>query len=295
VLETAKQVPFDDSSRFVFFSDCHRGDNSQIDAFAKNKNLFLHALTHYYREGFTYVEVGDGDELWHNRRFSDVRQAHERVFDLLHQFDQQDRLHLIVGNHDIQNGRRNGMQKDGIIAHEGLVLRHSRTGQRVFAVHGHQADLRNNDRFCAVSRFVVRHILKPLGILEFGAATGRWEDVLRDKATGKNRFIQRLQVWQARIEQKIADGVQEAIERRIIAWLQSHWQITICGHTHRPKCAAYGTPYFNAGSCIQPGYITGLEIRDGEIALIRWSLRPDARRVRRTLMAPPRKLRLFSR
>ena len=252
-------------------------------------------MTHYYREGFTYVEVGDGDELWHNRRFSDVRQAHGRVFDLLHQFDQQGRLHLIVGNHDMQNGRCNRVQKDGIIVREGLVLRHARTGQRIFAVHGHQADLRNDDRFCAVSRFVVRHILKPLGILEFGPTASRWEDIQEKEAAGKGRFVQRLRVWQARIEQEIADGVQEAIERRIITWLQSNWQITICGHTHRPSCAAYGTPYFNAGSCVQPGYITGLEIKEGEIALIKWSGRPRARRVRRTLMAPPGKLRLFSR
>ncbi len=41
-----------------------------------SKELFLHALTPYYQESFTYVEVGDGDELWKNRKFSDVRRAH---------------------------------------------------------------------------------------------------------------------------------------------------------------------------------------------------------------------------
>ena len=51
VFESAKQVPFDDSSRFIFFSDCHRGNNNRIDAFARNEELFLRVLTHYYDEG----------------------------------------------------------------------------------------------------------------------------------------------------------------------------------------------------------------------------------------------------
>ena len=295
VLETAREVPFDDSSQIVFFSDCHRGDNSRIDAFARNEKLFLHALTHYYREGFTYIEVGDGDELWHNRRFSNVRQAHGHVFDWLHEFDRQNRLHLILGNHDLHNGQRNAVEKDGIVAREGLVLRHSRTGQRIFAVHGHQADTKS-DRFCAISRLVVRHIWRPLRFLGFGTVPGRREDIQRGKMTDEDRVIKWLRAWEARIEQRIVKISREMIERRIVDWLQSHWQITICGHTHRPVCAAHGTPYFNAGSCVYPGYITGLEIRDGEIALIKWSSRSGHRgpqRIRYTLLAPPRKLRLF--
>jgi len=45
VFEAAQRVPFDDDSRIVFFSDCHRGDNSRADGFARNKALFLHALS----------------------------------------------------------------------------------------------------------------------------------------------------------------------------------------------------------------------------------------------------------
>jgi hypothetical protein len=41
----AYEVPFDNHSRFVFFSDCHRGDNGRTDAFTANEQLFLHALT----------------------------------------------------------------------------------------------------------------------------------------------------------------------------------------------------------------------------------------------------------
>jgi len=285
VFEAAQEIPFDDSSRIVFFSDCHRGDNSQADAFAKNEGLFLHALTHYYLEGFTYIEVGDGDELWKTRQFSDVRQAHRRIFDLLHKFDWQDRLHLIVGNHDIQGSQRNRVEKEGIIAHEGLILRHSKTGQQIFAVHGHQADFKS-DRLRVVSRFMVRHIWKRLQLLGLGSITNRADSVQKQR-----RIEQRIIGW--------SQAQRRKIEQRIIGWVQTHWHTVICGHTHRPVCAAYeAPPYFNAGSCVHPGYITGLEIRNGEIMLVRWSGQPETgqRRtlcIERELMAPPRKLRLF--
>jgi UDP-2,3-diacylglucosamine pyrophosphatase LpxH len=267
VFEAAKRTPFDDSSRIVFFSDCHRGDNSRADSFARNEELFLHALTHYYRAGFTYVEVGDGDELWKNQRFGAVRRAHERVFDLLHRFDQRSRLHLILGNHDIQGNRRDRVEKDGLVAHEGLVLRHSRTGQQVFVVHGHQADFKS-DRLTVFGRFATRHLWRRLQLLGLGSPPSRPHD-------SRNR---------------------ENIRQRIIEWLQANRHTVICGHTHHPASAAYGAPpYFNTGSCLYAGYITGLEVQNGEITLVRWSARPGmggkgVRCFGREPMAPPRKL-----
>ena len=50
----AKVVNFNDSSKFILFSDCHRGDNSFADDFANNRNIYFHALRHYYKEGFQY-------------------------------------------------------------------------------------------------------------------------------------------------------------------------------------------------------------------------------------------------
>ena len=59
--ENAKRIPFDDTSKFIVFSDCHRGDNSFADEFANNRNIYFHALNHYHKEGFHYCELGDGD------------------------------------------------------------------------------------------------------------------------------------------------------------------------------------------------------------------------------------------
>lgn len=74
----AKTVVFDDSSKFILFSDCHRGDNSFADDFANNRNIYFHALNFYFKEGFQYCELGDGDELWENLHFDSIFEAHKK-------------------------------------------------------------------------------------------------------------------------------------------------------------------------------------------------------------------------
>jgi predicted phosphodiesterase len=261
--QAAKSVLFDDRSRLVFFSDLHRGDNSRADAFAQNEDLFIEALRHYYRRGFTYVEVGDGDELWQNRQLSAVKRAHRRTFDLLHAFAAQDRLHLIFGNHDVQGFQRRKMEKDGLTAHEGLVLQHVRTDQQIFVVHGHQVDFKS-DGLYRLSRFIIRHFWRHVQNLGF-------TDVASTIAESRNRGT---------------------LRQRVSEWIEAHRQTVICGHTHTPKFAAAGDlPYFNAGSGVFDGYITGLEIQNGEIALVKW-LRSEGGRAERWLLAPPRRLSL---
>ena len=270
VYERARCVSFDDSSRIAFFSDCHRGDNSLADMFARNKGLFLHALDHYYREGFTYIEVGDGDELMKNRRFSDIRRAHGQVFDQLHMFDRKNRLHLILGNHEIPHGHREKVEKDGLVATEGLVLNKRESGQQIFVTHGHQADFKC-DRFHTAGRFLTRYIVKQLQLFGFGVWPSHAED-------SRNR---------------------RKVRERIVEWQKVHRPMVICGHTHKPTFPTNGGPaYFNTGSCLYPGYITGLEIRDGQIMSVRWFARSRGPReplhFERQLMALPRPLGLLN-
>ncbi len=95
VYNTAEVVYFDDSSKFILFSDCHRGDNSFADDFANNRNIYFHALKHYYTEGFQYCEIGYGDELWENLTFESIFYAHKNVYMLLKHFHDEGRLHMI--------------------------------------------------------------------------------------------------------------------------------------------------------------------------------------------------------
>ena len=152
IFETAEQIPFDDSSKIVLMSDCHRGDGSWTDDFSKNQNLFFAALTHYYNQNYTYIEIGDGDELWKYKSLSDIVRIHSNVFWLLSEFFKERRLYIMYGNHDIVKNNvkfvKNNMYSyfderekkliplfENIKIHEGLVLRHKVTNDKILLVH----------------------------------------------------------------------------------------------------------------------------------------------------------------
>ena len=64
IFKTSKRISIYDNSKIVIMSDCHRGGGNASDNFLKNKSIFLEALDYYYNQGFTYIELGDGDEMW---------------------------------------------------------------------------------------------------------------------------------------------------------------------------------------------------------------------------------------
>lgn len=256
-------IQFDDDDRFIFFSDCHRGNGSWQDDYAKNRDLHLHALSYYFSEGFTYFELGDGDELFEVADFSEIRYTHSNVFRVMRQFHENGRLHLLYGNHDITRRDTAVVERElysyynyytdqthpllpDIKVHEGLRLQHRSSGQTIFLFHGHQGHL-FNDHLWPIARFFVRQVWTRLQFLG-------WSD-----PTMPPKPYQKVHKDESHIQ----------------AWAQANNQMVMCGHTHRSWIAKPGeVPYFNSGSCIHPRCITGLEIVNGTIALIKWELEP---------------------
>jgi UDP-2,3-diacylglucosamine pyrophosphatase LpxH len=99
--QNARVLEFDDTSRLIFFSDSHRGDNSLSDEFARNQHIFQYALAYYFYNGYTYIEAGDGDELWEYKQFKHIRIAHSDIFHLLQLFHEEERLIMLYGNHNM--------------------------------------------------------------------------------------------------------------------------------------------------------------------------------------------------
>ncbi len=260
--KSAKEVPFDDSSKFILFSDCHRGDNSFADDFANNRNIYHHALKHYFVNDFQYCELGDGDELWENLSFEPIYRAHKNIYKLLKLYHEKGRLHMIYGNHDMvyrnqsyvkkhlsyyfdfKEEKEKDLLKD-IVYNEAIILKHTQTNQEIFLTHGHQADFMNYHGW-RFNRFLVRILWKP------------------------------LQVWGIADPTSPAKNHKELIkvERRVKKWiLQNDNKITVIGHTHRPRFPEPGDiPFFNDGSCVHPRSITGIEIEEGKISLVKWQV-----------------------
>ena len=283
VFESAEEIPFDDSSRIILMSDVHRGDGGWADDFSKNQNLYFAALTHYYNDNYTYIEIGDGDELWKNKQLSDIIYVHSHAFWLLSKFFIEGRFYSIFGNHDMVKRDskfvKNNMYQyfderkkmhlplfENIIVHEGLVLRHTATEQKILLIHGHQVSLIDYELW-RLSRFLVRYLWRPLE--SFG---------VNDPTSTAKSY-----------------NKKNAVEKQLIEWVTQENHMLIAGHTHRPRFPEVGEPpYFNDGSSVHPRCITGIEITDGNITLVKWDVKTKIDGtlfIGREILAGPRKLK----
>lgn len=239
----APVLPVSPDTKYVFFSDCHRGTGNNNDNFLKNANSYFAALQYYYQYGFCYIEAGDGDELWENRRLNQIAEIHEDVFRLLCRFLQEGRLYMLYGNHDmIKKSPRTELPcLPGLCIHEGLILKSDKRALELRVTHGHQADLLNSV-FWRLARFLVRYFWAPLEY--FG--------VLDPTSSAKN------------------NTKKEKLEKKYTSYAKDSGVLLLTGHTHRPMLGSELSPYYNCGSCVHPKGITCIELCGFHASLIKW-------------------------
>jgi len=259
--KNAKSVNINKYSKIIFFSDLHRGDNSYADDFKHNMLIHEHALTDYYKKEYTYIEIGDGIELWENKTFAPIYMAHKKSFELLKLFQEKKRLFLLWGNHDmefrdpifVEKLRNKYFLPKNIAAknilfnlkyYESLLLKIEELDKNIFILHGHQADYMNY-RHWKFNRFFVRYFWKYMQ---------KWFGISDPTSPAKNY-----------------SGLIK-VEKKLNKWIvKNNNQMIICGHTHRPRFPDPGDiPHFNDGSCVHPNSIIGIEIVDLHISLIKW-------------------------
>lgn len=283
VFDTSKEISFNDDSKIIIMSDCHRGNGSFNDNFAKNKNIYLAALRYYYKKGFTYIEIGDGDELWENEHLESIIASHNDVFSLLSKFYQRKRLYMLYGNHDIQKiddyiktsvlkeyynkyTKKNMPLFADINIEEGLILNYEKTGDKIFLTHGHQGDFLN-DTIWKIARLLAKYLWGPLELIGIRNPTSV----------------------------AINDRCKNKVEKKLIAWTKNNNQMLIAGHTHRTVFPKPGKHlYFNDGCCTYACHITGIEITNSCISLIKWSVKTKEDRtlfIDREIIDGPIKLR----
>lgn len=258
--QNALCLPLTDQTRYVLMSDCHRGVGNANDNFLKNEPLYLAALDYYFVRNFTYLELGDGDELWENRSFRKIKEMHTASFLRLADFYTQNRLYLLYGNHDMVKKNfsfsRKHMQTcrccdtleekplfPGISFYSGVILQDPLGQKDIYLTHGHQADPFNST-FWLVSRFLVRYLWKPLEKLGIPDPTSAAKNHTKKKES----------------------------EKILSNWAKEHGNLLITGHTHHPMAGTAGTYYLNTGSCVSPAGITAIEIENRTLTLVKWHL-----------------------
>ena len=127
--------------------------------------------------------------------------------------------------------------------YSGIILEDQEKKRDIYLTHGHQADPLNST-FWKLSRFLVRYVWKPLEKVGVSDPTSAAKNNTKKKKS----------------------------EKLLAEWAEQKGHLLISGHTHHPMIGTKESPYFNTGSCIHPGGITGIEIENRCMTLVKWSL-----------------------
>lgn len=256
-----------DKDRIIIFSDQHKGNRDRADDFAGNEYNYLCALDYYKQQNFSFINLGDSEELW-KYSTDEVLPNNEKAFAAEAAF-QPHNYYKTFGNHDII--WKNKIDSERLLkkyfamplpVYEGILIKTSIGIETltIFCTHGHQGDkMSDNNGF---STWIVAHIWAPVQrYLKINVNTPSKDDSLRNK---HNKLMHE---WSS--------------NRKNL--------LLITGHTHKPVFASgkYAVKpshkiegndggnlkpsYFNTGCCcFNDGDITGIEIADGHIRLIKW-------------------------
>ena len=267
------EVDFD-TDKFIIFSDHHKGNKDHGDDFAGNEKNYLAALDYYYSDKYTYVNLGDSEELWKYKP-DQVISKNFRALTSEARFHSQKKYFKTFGNHDLT--WKNKLDVDiwfrrifslPLPVYEGLLLKTNIDGRplSVFLTHGHQGDKMSDNN--VISTWLVSHIWRPLQrYLALNVNTPAKDYALRDK----HNIM--MYEWSSRKKNLIL----------------------ITGHTHKPVFASglysdhpnniipgqnvketgernkLKPSYFNSGCCCyNDDDITGIEIEGGKISLVKW-------------------------
>ncbi len=300
------------ADRYIIFSDQHRGACNRADDFLRSERAYNAALAYYLRKGYTLVVLGDVEELWEETPAA-VLNAYPRTFELEAQFHQRGRYVRIWGNHDDAWQYADSVRHhlDAVYGapplhvHESLhLIVTDGTAElgTLFLLHGHQGDAAN-DRWARVTRLFVRYFWRT-----FQRLTGI---SLNTPATDwglRKKINQALYAWAAHYPKRIliaghthtpvfksqtqAAQITAEIAARESAAPESNADLeevskllaqrewVLAQNQSEPyleSTAPLAKPcYFNTGCCcFFDGDITGIEIAQGQIRLVRW---PDKAR-----------------
>jgi len=277
-IERVKHLTLNPGMKLIIMSDMHRGDGSGADDFAQNSLIYRCALQHYLENGFTYIELGDTEELWENDNFDQIYITHTPVYELLAKFHDPDpgktRYLKVWGNHDLYWKDNESVYQQlfpGIKIYESIIL-----NSGILLIHGHQADPKCSGEIASVSKFFVHNFWAEFQRL--GA-----KDPTR-AATNPglcNEVDERLHEWATHNDQGITTIIAGHTHRAVFEnlsiterrYLESKVKTEIIKIKNEPD-----TSYFNSGSCVCPLSITGLEIslEEGQrLKLIEWQYATD--------------------
>jgi predicted phosphodiesterase len=292
-------VPFEEQAgKFIIFSDQHKGARNGADDFMLAEPNYLAALKFYCGNNFFFISLGDNEELWENS-LSKVKKYNLATFEAEKKFIEKNVFVKIFGNHDLywDNDPLAWLQLQNIYGeklkvYEGLILPVSIGNKtlHICCTHGHQGDASSDGNW--FSKFFVARIWAPLqAFLRINPNTPAYDAV---KKTLHNAIMYEWSSQQSNIllitghtHQPVFESLTH-LERLYKQYQQATKENNLplkgelekeirkrdAGFTEVRADYSNTKPfYFNSGCCcFNDGDITGIEIADGCIRLIKWEM-----------------------
>jgi UDP-2,3-diacylglucosamine pyrophosphatase LpxH len=295
------------AQRLIVFSDHHKGARDGADDFLRCERAYDAALGYYLEAGYRLIVLGDAEELWECSPAEAVK-AHRASLELEAQFHADGRYMRFWGNHDDQWRDQGEIDKHlaelfpGLEVYEALKLKLTDANDEVglmFLVHGHQGTL-ESERFAWFSRIVVRYVWRPLQRkLNMSSTTPASDFDLRQRhdraiftwsrANPEKPIViaghtHRPVFWTSRppdpkpplaeLERRLEElRTAPSPDVQAIAKLRAELEFGRAQERRGdPPPIPIDPPcYFNTGCCsFGDGDVTGIEIADGEMRLVRW-------------------------
>lgn len=282
--------------KIIIFSDQHKGSRDFADDFSLSEKNYLAALAHYNMHNFHYINLGDSEELWENLLESVIKH-NKQTFEAEKQFIARKAFTKIFGNHDLYwdndplaSFNLNRIYGTSVAIYEGAILKIGLSSQtlNIFLTHGHQGDFASDGNW--FSKWFVSTVWAPLQMyLRINPNTPAYDNELKtlhnelmyswqanqtDTAliTGHTHqpvfaSLTHLERIYMKLQAAVTAGDQKEIDR-----LNAELKTRVREGAVAPEFKAYKPGYFNSGCCcFSDGDITGIEIENGLIRLIKWS------------------------
>ncbi|WP_243718116.1 metallophosphoesterase family protein [Pedobacter changchengzhani] len=285
-----------EKDKFVILSDQHKGARDYADDFMFSENNYLHALKYYNNELFHYINLGDSEDLWENLLESVIKH-NKATFQAEKMFINRNAFTKIFGNHDLywDNDPLAGFNLNRIYGkkipiYEGAILKIKLNNQvlNIFLTHGHQGDLQSDGNW--FSKWFVSNVWAPFqSFLRLNPNTPAYDNQLK---TLHNKMMYSWVVNQENIV-LITGHTHQPVFASLTHLERLYVQLTEAKKNNQkdkvdellaeinkrikigdkaPRFRKYIPRYFNSGCCcFSDGDITGIEIENGKISLIKWS------------------------
>ena len=297
-------------ARMIIFSDLHKGTRDRSDDFQIAEQAYNAALGYYYTMGHILVTMGDVEELWEDRinPVLENYQYTLKLEAKFHQEGRYLRFwgnHDDDWNHPTAVRQYLDPIYEGapLTVREALRIQVTEAGQELgtlFMVHGHQGTI-DSDRLEFLSKPLVRLLWKPfqnLTGISLNTPSKNWQ--LRDRHnramydwaskqekmilivghTHRPVFLSELHATKIRAEltdceAKLRLTPEDVPLREKVSLLSAELEWVLSQERQVPGAEGTTRPtkpcHFNTGCCcFYDGDITGIEIANGEILLVRW-------------------------